>query len=188
MNKLLYCFFLMPALMCCKSKKNTEEEKKGDFFSVLSLVQSQVKKVDSSAGQIRKIEKKEGVSDTIVISREEFRRYAQDFLMIPDISTPERKKLYEESKGPDKSTNSILYTYTTKDQDQEVQRETVMFEPDSAGIAQLSVIIIDLMKTNGDSTVIKNMIWYVDRSFHVITKTSKDTGPEQVRSVMVKWD
>jgi hypothetical protein len=63
-----------------------------------------------------------------------------------------------------------------------------MFEPDSSGIAQLSVIIIDLMKSNGDSTMIKNMVWYVDRSFHIITKTTKETGPEQVRSVLVKWD
>jgi hypothetical protein len=187
MNKWFFCLLLAPGLISCKSKKK-EEEKSGEFFSVLSLIQSQVKKVDSSAARIRKIEKNGAVADTVVISREEFRRYARDFLMIPDISTPERKKLYEESKGPDKSTNSILYTYTTKDPDQEVRRETVMFEPDSSGIAQLSVIIIDLMNSNGDSTVIKNMVWYVDRSFHVITKTSKDTGPEQVRSVMVKWD
>jgi hypothetical protein len=186
MNKWFFCLLLAPGLISCKSKK--KEEKNGEFFSVLSLIQSQVKKVDSSASQIRKLEKNGPVSDTVVISREEFRRYAQDFLMIPDISTPERKKLYEESKGPDKSTNSILYTYTTKDQDQEVQRETVMFEPDTAGIAQLSILIIDLMKTNGDSTIIKNMVWYVDRSFHVITKTSKNEGPEQVRSVLVKWE
>lgn len=187
MNKWIFCLLLAPGLISCKSKKK-EEEKSGEFFSALSLIQSQVKKVDSSAGQIRKIEKKGDASDTVVISREEFRRYAQDFLMIPDITTPERKKLYEESKGADQSMNSILYTYTTKDPDQEIRRETVMFEPDSSGIAQLSVIIIDLVKTNGDSTIIKNMVWYVNRSFHVITKTTKDVGPEQVRSVMVKWD
>ena len=187
MNKWIFCLLLAPGLVSCKSKKK-EEENKADFFPVLSLLQAQVKKVDSTAAPMRKIEKSGAVSDTVVIGREEFRRYAQDFLNIPDISTPERKKLYEESKGPDKSTNSILYTYTTKDPDQEVRRETVMFEPDSSGIALLSVIIIDLMKSNGDSTMIKNMVWYVDRSFHIITKTTKETGPEQLRSVLVKWD
>lgn len=189
MNKLIVVLFLLSVMAACKTKKKEEKEKNsGAFFSVLSLLQTQVKNVDTGGYKFKKIEKTENRYDTVDLSNEEFRKYAQDFLMIPDISTPEKRKLYEESNGYDKTLNSVIYTYTTSDPDEEVRRETVMLEPDTQGNPQLSTIIVDWMRSAGDSTIVKNMAWYINNRFEIITKISKENSPEKIRRVLVKWE
>ena len=83
---------------------------------------------------------------------------------------------------------SVIYTYTTRDPDEEVRRETLMLYPDESGTATLRTIIVDRLKSQGDVTIEKNMTWHIDRRFQVITKTAKETEPEKVSVLIVKWE
>lgn len=175
-----------PIIFSCKSKK--KEEKNGQFFSVLSYLQAQIKNVDTSLYRIIKIDKVDSTSDTTFIKREEFRNYAKDFLNIPDISSDKLKDEYQESNTYDQLLNKVLLTYTAKNPDAEVQRETVILDQGDNGNSQVKTIIIDKQISNKDSSVIKNMLWEVDKRFQVITKTTLPGQPEKTKIMQVVWN
>ena len=188
MNKWITGLVLAIGCIACKGKDKAEEIEKGSFFNVKSFLQSEAKKIDTLSRTITKIEKTESGSDTSIITKEQFKEYARDFLDIPDISTEEKKKLYDEAKDLDTMLKSVIYTYTTRDPDEEVRRETLMLYPDESGTATLRTIIVDRLKSQGDLTIEKNMTWHIDRRFQVITKTAKETEPEKVSVLIVKWE
>lgn len=191
MNKILLCFFLIAVTtIACKSKSKKETRNTNqDFFAVLSYMQSQVKHIDTSLYRITKIETTDHISDTTVISRDLFRKYAQDFLNIPDIASDEKKDNYSVSNSYDADLQSTLLTYMATDPEEEVRRETVMLEPDPAGgVNNVSTIIINRFQPSKDSTVEKEMTWYVNSHFQVVTKIHKADQPEKIKILQVKWE
>src|SRR6059058_4397880 len=170
MNKWIVCSILLLALVCCKHKKKDKNENKGPYFSVVSFIQSQVKHVDTSLYRITKIESSDSTSDTTIIARESFRGVAHDFLDLPDITSAKQKENYDESSLFDEVLNNVLLTYTAKNPDDEIRRETVMLEPDESGNSQVKTIIVNQMISAKDSTVEKDLTWHVDRRFQVVTK------------------
>lgn len=186
MNKWIICIIIATSIVACKGKK--EEEKKGQIFPVLSYLLAQVKNVDTSFYRIIKIETADSVSDTSFIRREEFRSYAKDFLDIPDISSAKHRDDYDESNNYDDLLNKALLTYTSRNSDNEIFRETVILDRDASGNSLVNTIIIDKQLKNKDSTVIKNMLWEANKRFQVITKTEVPNQPEKVRILQVVWN
>ena len=129
MNKWIF-LGLFPVLFSCKSKKDQEDK---NLVSVVSLIQGQVKMVDTSLYRITMIQKVDSTADTTIISREDFRKIAKDFLTLPDISSEKMKEYYDESNSYDKDMELALFTYTAKDPDVEIRRETIMLEPNPTG-------------------------------------------------------
>ena len=106
-------------LAACKSK---DKQTKEAFFPILSFIKSQVAHIDTSLYQITKLTSIDSTWDTAYIRREDFRKYAGDFLQLPDLSDKKFAGKYDESKFFDASLNRAIITYTPKDKEQEIQR------------------------------------------------------------------
>ena len=178
-------FALVIGLFACKSKKDKEPE--AGSFPVLSFIQSQVKKVDTSLYSIIKITTVDGRSDTSYIRREDFRKEAADFLSLPDISEKGLKKKYSESQTYDQLLEKAVLLYTAKDPDLEVQREQVLIQPGNGEPDIVKTLIIDQTIEKADSTVQKNLIWEVDSHFQVAISIQKPNLPERRELIKVIW-
>src|SRR5829696_4648555 len=145
MNKILIGLICTISLAACKTKKKKDTEAT-QFFPVLSFLKGQAKTIDTT-------------STTTYIKREEFSKYAQDFLELPDISSDKWKDDYEETRMFDGELNNVILTYTTTDEDNKIRREDVMLEPNNAGTnSEVKNVIINTLQPGKDSTVEK--IWF----------------------------
>ena len=187
MNKLLLALILSCTLVySCKSKKN-EEEQPANYFPVLSFLKSQVMNVDTSFYRIVKVQKENGLIDTALIKREEFKKFASDFITIPDISSEDLKDEYTETKLYDEAINRFILSYTPKEADAEIQRQDITISP-SGDSSKVETIYIDWLIDKGDSIVQKKMFWQMDKSFQVITSISKPGQPERLKTIQVLWN
>jgi len=188
MNKLWIGFIGIGCLLSCKNK-NKDDNSNTQFFPVVSFLKGQAKDIDTSLYRIVKIETVDSTSTTAYIKREDFKRYAKDFLELPDISSNKWKDDYEETKMFDDALNNVILTYTTTEKDNKVQREDVMLEPTNAsGNSEVKTIIITTVESNSDSTVEKNMVWYVNKRFTIVTKVEKPNQAESIKKLEVIWN
>ncbi len=192
MNKFFIGLIALFSLTACKDDSRASTDQEGNdtkFFPVLSFLKSQAKHIDTSLYRIVKVETLDTVSATTYIKREDFRTYAKDFLELPDISAGRWKNDYEETRMFDDALNNVILTYTTTDQNNEVQREDVLLEPaNDGGDSRVKTIIVKTLRSAGDSTVEKNMVWYVDKRFTVITKIQKAEKSERIQKLEVIWN
>jgi hypothetical protein len=189
MMKWIIGLFAITAFATCKSKKN---HKTGDvkYFPVLSYIKGQVADIDTSLYRIMKIETIDSTSDTVFLKRHEFRKYAKDFLTLPDISGPNWRDDYEETKMYDEYMKAVILTYTTTVPDNEVKREDVIVDPqpDENGNSRVRTIIVDKWTRQDDAMIHKNMVWQSDKLFFILTKTDREKQPEKVNKLEVVWN
>lgn len=170
----------------CKRKSKTNDDT--EFFPVISFLKSQVAHVDTSLYRIIRIDKIDSLQDTTYIKRAEFRALSKDFLETPDISDKSLKKKYTESKTYDESMNRVVLTYTPKDNDMEVLREEVIISPNTSEGDQVKSIIIERMTEGKDSSVLRRLLWQVNKSFQVVKFIQKPNEPEITRTLEVIWN
>jgi hypothetical protein len=182
---------LLPLLVflsfsACKQNENSNEEK---FFPVLSFIKSQVKDIDTSLYQIRKLVYIDSLrTDTIFLHRDKFREEAKDFLAIPDIASSEYQKRYKEEKQVDETLNRVLLIYTPiNPQEEIIQREEVLIKPDPSGDKVTNIIINSLINTK-DSLVEKKLLWRVGESFLVTTTRQLPGQQESTSTIKVVWN
>jgi len=182
----LWVIFLLTRFTSCKEKEKQAKEK---FFPVLSFLQSQVASIDTSLYSIRKVIYIDSLrTDTVYIHRENFRKEAQDFLTIPDISSGKYEDRYNEEKIFDETLNRVLITYTPLNPEKEIiQRQEVLIKPDPSG-DKVTNIIINSLQNSKDSLVQKKLMWKVDESFQVITNKQLPGQPENTSTVKVVWN
>ncbi len=186
MNQFIFLLATIVFLTSCSSKKRKEPGE--EIFPVRAFLQAQVKHVDTSLYRIVKVEKEDTNSIKTFVPREEFRKLANEFLQMPDIASDKWQDDYEETKIMDDDMSGIL-SYTSNDEDNEVQRQDVLLEPNTGPNAgKVKTIIAYLVKSNSDSSVIKNMVWYVNKRFTIVTKTQKNNQPEKVKTLEVIWN
>ncbi|HVK97703.1 MAG TPA: hypothetical protein VM368_07795 [Flavisolibacter sp.] len=185
MNKGLLAILLVLYVFGCKEKK---KQNAADFFPVTTYLKGQIAQMDSSVASIIMINRRDSVVDTTYINKEEFKRYASEFLQLPDISSDELKDDYEVANLYDDLLNAFVFTYTTKEPDNEIKKQDVIVEPSEAEKSIIKAIAIDKWVTKGDSTVHKNMLWEANRRFLIVTKVEKPNQPEKVSVVEVKWN
>jgi hypothetical protein len=179
-------FLLLTLLVCCKSKK--KEEPSGSF-PVLPYIQSQVAQVDTSLFNIMKVVTVDSTSDTTYIRREDFRKAAQDFLSLPDISSPRISDGYTEDKSYDQLLELAVLTYTPKADDKNVddkpvRKEQVFIEPGNGEPDLVKKLIIDVVDKGGMQ---KNLIWNVGSNFQVVSATTGPDGREKLVTTRVSW-
>jgi hypothetical protein len=181
---------LMPLLFiaACKSTEKKDDNENLKVTPVLSFIQGQVAQIDTSLFAMKRIEILDSLhSDTIDISRNEFRAQAKDFLDIPDISLEKYKGQYEESQNYDQDLNLISFLTLPKTQSlTDIQKQEVIIKPDSEG-GKIKTIYIDREITNKDSSVTKKMIWQVDEYFQVLTIKQLPGKPETSHILKVTW-
>ena len=160
------------------------------MFPVMSYLKSQARHVDTSLYRLVKIETVNGRSDTSYIPREAFKTYAAEFLELPDISSEKWSEDYEETRMFDDMLNNSVLTYTTKEEDNEVRRADVVIDgtADSEGNTPVNTIIIHQAKNEGNKSIDKNLVWYVNKRFTIITKTGTAKGPEVIKKLEIIWN
>ena len=175
-------------LSACGHKKNDGKEK---FFPVLSIIQSQVKHVDTSLYTIRKIIFHDSLkNDTLYIPREEFRQEAQDFLAIPDISATEYSDRFTETKDfyPELNRASFLCLPVNPEKE-EIQRQEVLLRPGNHVVEdRITNIIINSLVNTKDSSVQKKMMWTIDKSFQVTTIRQLKNQEEKISTFRIVWN
>lgn len=186
MTKALQWLPFILLLAACKSgKKNGEEAV--EFFPVHSYLHSQVAHIDTSLYPLRKITRQNGQSDTVYITREQFRGEAADFLAIPDIASEKLKDDYTESRIYDDVLKRVLFSYTPNEEDAPILRQDVTIEPGAAGDDAVKTIFINQLNDYRDSSVQKKMLWEVGRRFQVVTTVSQAGNTDKTRLLEVWW-
>jgi hypothetical protein len=185
MNKLLIGLVCTVSILACNNKKLDSTKA---YFSVVDYLNSEVKKIDSLPVHFLKITTVDSTSDTNTTTREEFNRYAKEFLTIPDIASLRNMKHYTEANDFDETMNTVLLMYTPKEDDDVVRNETIMMEPDETGNTHVKTILVTTVQANEDSTVEKNLTWHIDKRFQVVTKTSKNGQRENISTVIITWE
>jgi hypothetical protein len=187
MNKLLTLLSFIILVAACKQKEKPENAT--EFFPLSSFLKGQVKNVDTSLYRIMKIESKDGRTDTSYIRREDFSKAASDFTNLPDIGSDKYYEDYVESQMYDEALESFILTYTTKEEDNEIQRADIMLgRANEEGTNDVKTIILRTLENKGKTSIEKNMVWYVDRKFTVITKTFTKDQPEKINKLEVVWN
>jgi hypothetical protein len=181
---LVLCLFCY--LIGCNNKKNEEESKSG-YFPVLSFIESQVAHVDTSLYAIIKIVTTAESSDTQYLRRENFKQVSDHFLNIPDITKGKLADKYVELKMYDESLAQVILNYTPKDDDLEIQRQEVLIKPNPVRDV-VTTIYIDQLQNFKDSTVLKKMLWRVNKRFKVVSIIQKENQPEKVITEEVIWN
>ncbi len=176
---------LLLTIVACKQKPRDSTE---NYFSALSFLQAQIKKIDTTRYTFTKIEVQDSISDTSVIQQQDFRKYANDFLTLPDISSENNRDHYDESNTYDEDLNNVLLTYTPKNEKEEIRRETIMLEPNESGESKVKTILINRIMVGKDSIVEKEMAWHVDKRFQIVTKITKGNQPENIKTRVVQWE
>jgi hypothetical protein len=181
-------FIQLLFIAACKSPEKKDENQNLKVTPVLSFIQGQVAQIDTSLFAIKRIEILDSLhSDTIDISRNEFRAQAKDFLDIQDISLEQYKGQYEESQTYDQDLKLIsLLTLPKSPSSSDIQKQEVIITPDTQG-GKIKTIYIDRERSNKDSSVIKKMTWQVDEYFQVLTLKQLPGKPETTHILKVTW-
>ena len=185
MKKLLACLLIVGCFASCKSKKLDSTKV---YFSVVDYLKDEVKAIDTLPLQFTKITIIDSTSDTSKITKEEFHKYAKEFLDLPDIASSAKMDDYSEANEFDEALNNVLLMYTAKNQDDEVRNETVMMQPDDAGNTHVKTILVTTIKSNKDFTVEKNMTWHIGKRLQIVTKETRTNQPEGISTVVISWE
>ncbi len=182
----IICICLCITALACKSKR-TEPAKK--FISVVSLINEQVRHVDTSLYPILKLDLSDSThTDTVFLPREQFADAAKDFLTIPDLSNPKIANRFKEETIYDKTINRVTINYSPLDpKKEEVQQQELSIIPNPSG-DKVSSIYITREISNRDSSLKKLMFWQMDKSFQITTISQKPGQPEKTKIIKVTWN
>lgn len=173
------------AVIGCKGKKG---EKQDPPISAISIIKGQLNKLDSSLYEFKRIERIENKSDTAYLRRNEIRKLAEPFLLLPDIADQKLYKKYSEERLIQAEQETLSITSTLKENEKgEVQRQMLSIGLSDISNAQVSSIFIDTYTSSGDSTIEKKLVWEIDKYFTIYTTVQKQNQPEKNHFVKVEW-
>lgn len=172
----------------CKQK---EKEPDKNFISVVSLIRKQVAHIDTALYSIMKVVTYDSLhSDTSYIPREQFGEVAKDFLEIPDLSNKKVAARYKEDPAVhDQLLNRVIITYVpVNPEKEEVKRQELLATPLPGQDAKINNVIIIREISNRDSFLQKKMLWQMDKSFQVVTRSQQPGKPEITITTKVIWN
>lgn len=189
MNRLAVLVFFSLCLVACKSKKKKPPVPADSFFPVPAYLKGELARLDTSLLSFTKIETVNGRSDTTPIKNTDVRRYAKDFLELPDISSPTLKDDYEVSNLYDELQQAFVFSFMTKEP-HPVRQENVTVdpEPDTSGKNRIRSIYVKLMQEEDGKPVTKVLMWEAGKGFYTTTATEVAGGGEDVKKTRVIWN
>ena len=189
MNRIFLFLFLLTLSLACRDKKAQPDMK---FISAVSLIQQQVKHVDSSLYSIIRVTLRDSMPpDTAYIPREKFGEEAREFLELPDLSDPSAARRFREETRYDSLIRKVVITYTPADPKKEEFKKIellVSTELNPDGTNKVSNILAERILSNRDGFLQKKLLWKMDRSFLVITVSQEPGKPEITRTTRVTWN
>jgi hypothetical protein len=175
--------------MSCRQKDkrsalNSTSADTAKFFPVNDFILSDIKDVEQTPYLIYKITITNKKKDSSVITREEYKFLADQFLQ-KDISIPSLKPLYKESVFHDLTTGSYTITYTATEPSLYVKDLSVLLNDQTN---KLSRIFMHCMNDSGDSTVIEQYSWKAGKSFSINKYIRRKDGSEWENQNLIVWN
>jgi hypothetical protein len=147
-------FFLTLLCFACNDQKK-ETRDNSQYFPIRSFLQSQVKSLDTASYTFIKIETINGKSDTSVVTKEELKKYTQEFTDIPDLRSSDEGSHYSETKSFDSLMGRVFMSYTSEDEDLEVVKQEITVLPTLTGSDEVKTIYIEKLVPTKDGTIDK---------------------------------
>ncbi len=184
---LFAAFFLLAA---CKNHKEANsaspEAGKKNYFPVADFLKSEIHYVDSLPLGILKCQIQDNHTDSSFINPDEFNQLAREFIP-PVLTGPDFENDYTESSFIDQTTQSVAFTYATKNKNQELQRIDVLAKSNEGNNQVLSVYMEKMFDKNNEQ-VRQKMYWKTRKSFLIITTRRSSGQPGVVSQLKVIWD
>lgn len=188
MMRSLALLFLVLFIAGCKGTRKKPDVPTEQFFPVPAYLKGEVAALDSSLASFYKIETIDGKADTTPIRNDEVKKYAADFLAIPDISAPELKNDYQVTHDYDDMLGAFVFQFVTNEE-HPVRREHVVLDPEqnSQGKNNIQSIFVEHWQRRNDTIFRKNMLWEAGRNFQVTT-ISEAGGAQKTKKLQVVWN
>ena len=179
-------FLILLSFFSCKEK---EQDPETAYFPVVPFIKGEAVKVDSTLEAILKIEMTEKDTTREFIHRKDWRKYAADFLNLPDISQTKFAGDYTEDKMYDSAMKRYIFTYTAIDEDLEIRRQDVVMLPSNdKGDTEIESIVIRRIKEDGEAQVDQTLVWYTGKKCTIISRIQKEKEFEQIKRVELIWN
>ncbi|MBS1917749.1 MAG: hypothetical protein JST87_15870 [Bacteroidetes bacterium] len=192
MKKIVLHLLLIALFSACKNhspasaSNPADSSVKKNYFPVASFIRDEIRYVDSMPLGILKQTIKNGQKDSGYIKNDEFHELAQEF--IPSIfSSGDFEKDYTETSFMDQTTESVTFTYATKNKEQEVKRIDVLAKPGDSFIKVKSVYMEKAAGKN-DTLITKKMFWKAKHNFQVVTIIQPSGQKPVIEQLKVVWD
>ena len=173
-------YFILP--FSCKTKNKSEP-----LISGKSIVLGQINHIDTSLYQITKYESANSIYDTLYIKREDFRFYANSFILLPDITSRKFSKSYNEEKIIDTEQNTLSIISTAKDESLEIQQQILIIDLNDLTTSNVKSIFIKRKQKTKGGVIHEKLFWQLDSYFQIATITQEENKTEQIKIIKLTW-
>jgi hypothetical protein len=156
------------------------------YLPVAEYLEAEILHVDSVPLALKRYRTLNGKTDSAFIQVPEFNQLALQFLP-PGLHDGSFEKNFTESSFADQSTQSIMFTYSTKLSDQSLRRVDVQTITGN-GHQKIQSIYLEKNHTSGDSLILEKMYWRTGKSFQIMTMTTVKGKPPVEQQLKVVWD
>ena len=156
------------------------------YLPVATYLETEILHVDSVPLALRRYRTFNGKTDSAFIQVPEFNQLALQFLPT-ELHDGSFEKNFTESSFADQSTESIMFTYTTKVSDQSLRRVDVQTVT-GHGSQKVKSIYLEKRRVSGDSLILEKMYWRTGSNFQIVTMTTVKGKPPVEQQLKVVWD
>ena len=184
-------------LAACGNHKQSADASKQDslqqadsgrnaYLPVAEYLEAEILQVDSVPLALRRYRTFDGKTDSAFIQVPEFNQLALEFLPT-ELHDSSFEKNFTESSFADQSTQSIMFTYSTKVSDQSLRRVDVQTVT-GHGSQRVKSIYLEKKRVSGDSLILEKMYWRTGRNFQIVTMTTVKGRSPVEQQLKVVWN
>lgn len=163
-----------------------KDSAKNVFFPVANYLESEILHIDSTPLALMKYTIKGTRRDSGYIQIPEFNLLAKQFL-VPELINGSFEKDFAESSFMDKTTESITFTYSPRNEDLALKRLDVLADPGTTS-NKVKSIYLERSFTTGDTLVHQRLYWKAGRNFQIVNTYLVHDKPPVEQQVKVVWN
>jgi hypothetical protein len=192
---LIYTGLLLLSATACHQKdpssqpsSSPADSTRKSFFPVTDVIRNEISYLDSTPLAIRQYLIQDNKTDSAFINLPTFHKLAQEFLS-PELMNGDFEKDFSEKSFIDETTRSATFTYSTQNKNLSLQRVDVLVAPAGGdGTNQLKSIYMEKIFSQGDTQVVKKLLWKAKKNFLIITTLQPPGKAPDMRQIKVVWD
>lgn len=154
------------------------------FYPLRSFLQDQMQYVDLRNFPIYRIRVKDGVRDSVPMSKEAFLSMAVVFLR-HDLSEPGLKSRYTETVFQDQSTGSLTLNYSPITANEVVRSIDILLDENTHIVKR---VFIRAAYTSGDTSITEQYSWKANKSFQLGRTLQTGKGFTSTETNFVNWN
>ena len=184
MIRFLIATIAVASLFTFSSCKNQKKEPK-DYIDVSSYLKGQLKYIDTVPFAFLKVVQQDSIyTDSQFISKEQVKAIVQPFL-VKELEKKNFEENFNEISFADATIETVTITYEAVNEKLPVSRVDIYVNPEKERISQLYLV---RHESKGDSVVTQQLLWKHNKSFVLITSTTKKDQPEKIVTEKIIWD